>query len=233
MKWHVFIATALLFLVLLACRNRTPIKTYDAALPAPTATLEPPPVDESADNAIVTKKIKMIETIGATKLPPITTVVTLKPKGPKPLVSTDYGTQSNAAVVDSKTIPAISPDHQLMPFESLEIWPCSHLARGEKTSIDQSDRDRCKAFRYLVVVRFGSRVDAKVVGDNGYIAGHASGDATVFDLDSGERLGAVPFATRNTAGHVEGLGGKSILKTDLEGQVGASVKDAIESAWGS
>src|ERR1700745_3450282 len=112
MKWHVFAATALLFLVTLACRNRTPMKTYDAE-PSPAATLEPPKDDESADNATITKKMKMIDTIAATRLPRITTPSTLKSKGPKPkLDGFDY--PGNALLIESKTMPAFAKDHQLM-----------------------------------------------------------------------------------------------------------------------
>jgi hypothetical protein len=230
MKRHVLAATALLFLVTLACRNRTPMKTFDAA-PAPTSTLEPSPVDETLENATVTKKMKMIDTIAATKLPPATRTSTLKPKGPKPkLNGLDY--PANAAVVDSKSIPAFASDHQLMAFEADDLWWCSQLARGTKTSIDKNHRDACTGYRYLVVMRFTDRVNPKMTGDATYRGGHTLGDATVFDLDSGERLGAVPFSAVNAA-ELQAMKGVEIGRavSDLETQSASVVKAAIDAAW--
>ena len=232
MKWHVFAATALLLLVTLACKNRTPMKTYDAE-PAPTATLLPLPDDEAGDKAAITKKVAMIDTFAATKLPPITSTSTLKPKGPKPkLNGFDY--PATAAIVDSKSIPAFASDHQLMAFEADDLWSCSQLARGTKASIDKSHRDTCKGFRYLVVIRFGTRVNPKMTSGATYQGGHASGDATVFDLDSGERLGAVPFSSVNAA-KLEAMQGVELGRAvaDLETQCAAVVNTAIQSAWGS
>ena len=48
MKRHVFAATALLFLVTLACRKRTPTKTYDAG--TPVATVAPAPTNNEAED---------------------------------------------------------------------------------------------------------------------------------------------------------------------------------------
>ncbi|HEY2370184.1 MAG TPA: hypothetical protein VGH87_27500 [Polyangiaceae bacterium] len=230
MKWHVFAASALLFLVTLACRNRTPMRTYDAA-PVPTSILEPSPVNEASENEAVTKKMKMIDTIAATKLPQMTRTSTLKPNGPKPKLN-GFDFPATAAVVDSNSIPAFASDHQLMAFEADDLWSCSQLARGTKTSIDKSHRDACIGYRYLVVMRFVDRINPKMTGDSTYRGGHTLGDATVFDLDSGERLGAVPFSAVNAA-ELQAMKGVEIgrAKADLETQSAAVAKAAIDAAW--
>lgn len=229
MKRHVFAATALLFLVTLACRNRAPTKTYDAATPvatvAPTATS-----NEAEDNELVTKKMKTIDTIAATKLPPVTSISTLKPKGPKPkLEGFDYPV--NAAAVDAKTIPAFA---KVESFESTALFACSKLARGTVTTIDDLPRRTCKGYRYLVVVRFSTRVNPKMTGPTTYQGGHASGDATVFDLDTGERLGAVPFSAVNYD-KLEAAQGLELWRVvaDLEHQCLTVVNEAIDKAWPS
>jgi hypothetical protein len=236
MKRHVFAATALLFLVTLACRNRTPMKTYDAAA-TPVATIAPvasaPTSNEAEDNEIVTKKMKMIETIAAMKLPPISSTSTLKPKGPKPkLGGFDY--PATAAVVDAKTIPAFPKDHQLEAFETTALFACARLARGTVTTIDDLPRRECKGFRYLVVMRFLTRVNPKMTGPTTFQGGHANGDATVFDLDTGERLGAVPFNAINYD-KLEALQGVELGRAiaDLEGQCATIVNDEINKAWPS
>jgi hypothetical protein len=232
MKRHVFAATALLLLVTLACRKRAPTKTYDAG--APVATVSSAPTsNEAEDNELVTKKMKMIDTIAAMKLPPITSTSTLKPKGPKPKLD-GFEYPANAAVVDAKTIPAFAKDHQLESFETTALFACAPLARGTVTTIDDLPRRACKGFRYLVVIRFSTRVNPKMTGPTTFRGGHASGDATVFDLDTGERLGAVPFSAINYD-KLEALQGVELGRAvaDLEGQCAIVVNDAIDKAWPS
>ncbi len=231
MKWHVFAATALLFLVTLACRNRTPMKSTTTTTATATSVLEPSPIDEATENAGVIKKMKMIDTIAATKLPTFTSTSTLKPKGPKPKLN-GFDFPATAAVVDSKSIPAFASDHQLMAFEADDLWSCSQLARGTKTSIDKGHRDACNGYRYLVVMRFMNRINPKMTGDSTYRGGHATGDATVFDLESGERLGAVPFSAVN-ASELEAMKGVEIGRAmaDLETQSASVAKTAIDAAW--
>jgi hypothetical protein len=231
MKWHVFAATALLFLVTLACRNRTPMRVYDAGS-APTSVLEPSPVvdDEPGDKVALTAKVETIDKISAMKLPQVTSVSTLKAKGPKPkLNGFDY--PATAAIIDWKSI-GLAKDYKSSAIDATDLWWCAQLTRGAQPSIDKSKRDACKGFRYLVAMRFSTRVNPRMTSGNTYQGGHASGDATVFDLESSERLGAVPFSCVN-ADKLEAMQGVELGRAvaDLETQCAAVVNDEIGKAW--
>lgn len=72
-----------------------------------------------------------------------------------------------------------------------------------------------------------------MVGSDKYIAGHASGDATVFDFESGENLGAVPFAATN-ASKLEGMEGLELGRAvaDLESQSSWAAQVGINTTYG-
>jgi len=190
----------LLFLVLLACKSRG---SRQSTVTTATTTAEPAPVSTTAqDEAAVKKKMATIDTLATTKLPAVTTKPTVTKKGPKPIIE---GAGVNAAAVDIKAFPP-SLEHKMMSFEPLALPFCGAWASGKKDSLDSTYLHTCRDMKYLVVLRFSSRVDPKMVTSTTFRGGEARGDATVFDVDTGEKLGAVPFAAQNY-GQLEAMQG--------------------------
>ena len=229
MKWHVFAATVLLVLVTLACKKRSSTSTYTSTT---TTTAEPAPAStEEADKATVKTKMATMDTIAAAKLPSITTKPTVAKKGPKPILD-GQGAGANAALVAASSMP-ISLEKKMMSFEPLALPFCAAWAQGKKEDLDSSYLHTCRDIKYLVVLRFSSRVDPKMVTSTTFRGGQAAGDATVFDVDTGERLGAVPFSAQNYD-KLEAMQGGEIGRAvaDLEGQCAHVVQTGLDTAWG-
>jgi hypothetical protein len=220
-------------LAALACRRKKDSKASAAASATATATATADAADsEQAQKARVAKKVAKLEAIGATRLPPISTKASLKANSLKPELN-GYVNKPNTAIVTPEMLPALRLDVTNPAFASGAPTWCAALIRGKKPTVDSTYLDQCDTFRYVVVVRYARFVKPRMTGPSSFQPGSCTGDATVFDWETGERLGSVPYSATN-ASQIDATQGMEQLRVtrELERQCGWAVQRSIDKVYG-
>jgi hypothetical protein len=223
---------ALVILVLLACRQRS---TGTASSATATATAAPPEdaaASPEARKARVAKKMASLESIAKERLPPISSKRTLKAEPPKPTLD-GFANAPNAAIAAPEQLAELRLDKAQPAFVSLALNWCAAWIRGDKESIEGYHISACDQFRYVVILRFSRHIKPKMTGSSSFRPGSCAGDATLFDIESGKRLGSVPFSATNSS-NLDAMQGleKLRIEKDLERQCAWAVQVEIDEIFG-
>ncbi len=233
-RLHILGLAALVIVALLACRQSSNKSGASASANAPPAAADP--VDAAAtpeaQKARVTKKVATLEAIAKQKLPPISAKRTLKAAPPKPTLD-GFVNSPNAALASLEQLAELRVDKQLPSFVTTSLSWCGAWISGKKASIDERYIRECDGFRYVVVLRFSRLIKPKMTGASTYRPGNCAGDATVFDIETGERLGSVPFSAAN-AGELEAMQGveQGRVESDLNRRCAWAAQVEIDEIFG-
>lgn len=217
----------------LACKQRSKASAATGTAEASAPTAEADAADSpEAQKGRVAKKIATLNAIAKEKLPPISSRRSLKAGPLKPTLD-GFVNAPNAAIAAPEQLAELRVDRQVPSYASVALNWCAVWVRGEKPTIDSMHANACDRYRYVVVMRFSRLVKPKMTGPSRFRPGSCAGDATVFDIETGKRLGSVPFSGTNSA-ELDAIQGveQGRIESDLNRQCTWSAQVAIDEIFG-